>query len=94
MAPTSLNILGLSLNIFGTVIIAFSLNVYMKSIRLAIEAHEVSIDSIIDPKKTPTLFKGIEKHLSKGKTYSAIFTWIGLAIVVVGFICQLMSYIL
>ncbi len=94
MTPTTLNIIGLVANIIGTIILAFSLSAYISSIRLAIDAHELYILSVTHPAKPIVRVTGTDVHLNRDEKKSAFFSWLGVILVVVGFICQLTSYII
>jgi len=91
-----LNVAGLIANILGTLILAFSLNGYIKSMRLAIDAHELFIVSYNHPnKKLPIVHvTGTDEHMNKDRTRSSRFSWIGIFFVVAGFGLQLISYFL
>jgi hypothetical protein len=67
MTPTTLNIIGLVCNIIGTVILAFSLNNYIRSMRLAIDAHELYILSVNHPTKPVVQVTGTDFHMNRDK---------------------------
>ena len=92
MTPTALNIFGLVSNIIGTIILAFSLNKYIQAIRIAIDAHEESINSFGE--QVQIIVTGSPIHLEKGKKITKYLSWIGVLLVVAGFICQLTSYLI
>ena len=94
MTPTTLNIIGLVANIIGTIILAFSLSAYISSMRLAIDAHELYILSINHSTLPIAQVTGTNNHLNRDKKKSVIFSWLGVVLVVVGFICQLTSCII
>ena len=94
MTPTTLNIIGLVANIIGTIILAFSLSAYISSMRLAIDAHELYILSVNHPTRPIVQVTGTDEHLNRDEKKSAFFSWLGVVLVVVGFICQLTSYII
>ena len=92
MTQTALNIIGLFANISGTVILAFSLNNYIRSIRNAINAHEIYIRSVIDPLLPKIVISGTDQHMNRDKKTSNLVTLIGIILVVAGFVFQLYSY--
>ncbi|MES2728283.1 MAG: hypothetical protein V4643_14335 [Bacteroidota bacterium] len=92
MTPTTLNIVGLTSNIIGTVILAFSLNNYIRSMRLAIDAHELYILSVNNPTQPIVQVIGTDVHMNRDKKRATFFSWLGVALVVAGFLCQLYSY--
>lgn len=94
MTPTTLNIIGLICNITGTVILAFSLNSYIRSMRLAIDAHELYILSVNHPTKPVVQVTGTDVHMNRDKKKASIFSWIGVFLVIAGFLCQLSSYLI
>lgn len=94
MTPTTLNIIGLVCNIIGTVILAFSLNSYIRSMRLAIDAHELYILSVNHPTKPVVQVTGTDVHMNRDKKKASIFSWFGVFLVVAGFVSQLSSYLI
>ena len=94
MTPTTLNIIGLVSNIIGTVVLAFSLNNYIRSMRLAIDAHELYILSVNHPTRPVVQVTGTDVHMNRDKKKATIFSWIGVFLVVAGFVCQLYSYLI
>jgi len=94
MTQTALNIIGLFANISGTVILAFSLNNYIRSIRNAINAHEIYIRSVNDPSLPKIVISGTDQHMNRDKKTSNVVTLIGIILVVAGFVFQLYSYII
>lgn len=93
MTATALNIFGLVANIVGTIILAFSLNSYISSMRLAINAHELFMASFDDPRGTYVV-TGTDVHMNKGRKKASFFSWLGVILVVAGFLLQLFAYTL
>ncbi len=93
MTATALNISGLVANIVGTVILAFSLNSYISSMRLAIDAHDLFV-STFDDSRGIIQVTGTDVHMNRGRKNASIFSWLGVALVVTGFILQLSAYAL
>jgi len=88
-----LNIIGLIANIIGTIILAFSISGYIKSMRLAIDGHELFIVSYLTPHKPVVQVTGTDEHMNRDEKKYSIFTWIGIIFVISGFTCQLSSHI-
>lgn len=88
----TLNIIGLIANIIGTIILAFSLSSYIRSIRMAIDAHELFVISHNHPTKPIIQISGTDIHMNRDKKRATLFSWLGVSLVVIGFICQLSSY--
>lgn len=90
MTIIELNIIGLSANILGTIILAFCLGSYISSMRLAIDGHELFILSLMHPKKGPIIqVTGTDTHMKRDRKRANIFSWIGVTLVVVGFAFQI-----
>ena len=96
MLAICLNVAGLIANILGTLILAFSLNGYIKSMRLAIDAHELFIVSYNHPNKRLPIVQvtGTDVHMNRDRKRSSSFSWVGIFFVVAGFGLQLISYFL
>lgn len=94
MTPNTLNVIGLVCNIIGTLILAFSLNSYIRSMRLAIDTHELYILSVNNPTRPIIQFTGTHVHMNRGKKKATIFSWVGVFLVVTGFASQLFSYLI
>jgi hypothetical protein len=94
ITATCFNVAGLIANIIGTIILAFSLNGYIKSIRLAIDAHELYILSVNHPNRRLPIYQvtGTDTHMNRDRRRSGIFSWVGLFFVLAGFALQLYSY--
>lgn len=96
LTPSFLNIVGLIANIIGTIILAFSINGYIKSMRLAIDAHELYILSVTHPNKRLPIVQvtGTDVHMNRDQKRSSSYSWIGIFLVLFGFVTQLYSYFL
>ncbi|MEJ5266529.1 MAG: hypothetical protein WHW07_01815 [Bacteroidales bacterium] len=94
MILTELNIIGLCANILGTIILAFSLEAYISSMRLAIDAHELFILSYLNPNRGPIVqVNGTDVHMIRDKKRATLFSWIGIVLVIIGFVCQIVAYL-
>jgi hypothetical protein len=90
MTETELNIIGLCANILGTIILAFSIGSYISSIRLAIDAHELFIQSLLHPNRGPIVqVTGTDVHMNRDRKRANSFTWFGVLLVIVGFAIQI-----
>ncbi len=94
MDSTTLNIIGLFANIVGTVILAISLSSYIRSMRLAIDAHELYILSVNHPTKPIVVMTGTDVHMDRDKKKSNFLSWLGIVLVIGGFVSQLSSYLI
>lgn len=86
-----LNIIGLLSNIIGSIILAFSLGSYISSLRLAIDAHELQLLSILNPNKPLIQVTGVDVHLNRDNKLSNIKTWVGVILLIGGFIIQIVA---
>lgn len=93
MKPETLNIIGLSANIIGTIILSFSISGYIRSMRIAIDAHELYIISQNHPTLPPVQVTGTDWHMNRDKKWSTFFTTIGVIFVLFGFAFQLFALI-
>ena len=93
---TTLNVIGLTANIIGTIILAFSLSSYIRSMRLAIDGHELYILSVNHPDKRKPIVQvtGTDTHMERDRKRSGTLSWIGIFFVIAGFVMQLWSYFL
>lgn len=92
--PTWLNVIGLSSNIIGTIILAFSLSDYIGAMRLALDAHELFIMSYLNNTGKPIVrVTGMDWHLKKGEKAGKYFTFLGVFLVILGFILQLIPLV-
>jgi len=87
-----LNLVGLCLNILGSIILAFSLGSLLRAILLALKAKELEILSMQHPIKQALKVTGIETHLNKGKKRAANFSWLGVILVIGGFVFQICAF--
>jgi hypothetical protein len=69
------------------------LNSIIKSLLIAIDAHELYITSSNHPTKPTLIVQGTDVHIKRGKKMSKIYTRAGLVLVIIGFIMQLSAYI-
>lgn len=92
MTATIFNIVGLVSNIVGTIILAFSLSKYIRSMRMAIDAHELYITSVNNTRGPIVKVTGTEVHMNRDEKYASFFSWLGVILVALGFICQLSSF--
>lgn len=88
---TFLSIIGLSLNIIGTIILAYSLSSYIRSMRLAIDANYTSILSFSQNNLPKIVISGTDKHMDNDKKNSGLYTRIGVILILIGFVFQLIA---
>jgi uncharacterized membrane protein YidH (DUF202 family) len=90
-----LNVIGLFLNLIGTIIIGLALGKYLRSVSNSFLALEKSIESIADslnnPNQSAFLLQGLDRHRLKGQKRGKLFTYIGLMLIIVGFALQFLS---
>ncbi len=90
-----INIIGLFLNLIGSIITGMAIGKYLKSVNYSFLAIEKSLDSIADsitdPSQTVFIIQGLDKHRLRGLKRDKFFTFIGLTLIVVGFALQLFS---
>ena len=88
-----INFSGLILNILGSLILAFALSKYLTSIHGALAIHDLQLQGI--KKKEQVGWEAdVAKLLKVGVEDSRTRTLIGLVIVIIGFIVQLIPYVL
>ena len=83
-----MEITGISLNLIGTIILAFSTGSFFKWIDLAINAHEIFIQTFSSGGDVVNL-ANTTKHLSDSFNSSKKWMILGVSLVVVGFSLQL-----
>lgn len=92
MTPTFLGIIGLCANILGTVLLAFSLGVYINLLQLTINAHELFIASYSDITKPTIRINSADFQMYKDKKRASLFVWIGLVFIILGYSLQIGVY--
>lgn len=88
----TLNILGLTAGIIGTIILAISLGRLLKALRLSVTAHEIFIESFTSGGNVVKL-TGTDLHIARGSKNAATLTFVGLLLVITGFVLQLLQYL-
>ena len=88
-----LNLLGLLLNIIGTTVLTFSLSKYLTSIHGAIAIHDMQMNALIK-KSNKLLEADVANLLKHGVEDNRRKTIGGLVILTIGFILQLVPYVL
>lgn len=91
MNKDCVNIIGLVLNIIGTIILAFSLNAFLNAVKLSLKAVEIERLSKISHKPR-LIITGTDNHLTKGEKKSNALLKFGITLVILGFILQLIPY--
>ncbi|MDQ2718264.1 MAG: hypothetical protein M3Z26_00685 [Bacteroidota bacterium] len=88
-----INLIGIILNIIGSIILVFSLSRYLTSMHGAIALHDMDIKFILGERAT-RYQSDIANLLTVGSKNGRLRTNIGLVLVIVGFIIQLIPYVL
>ena len=88
-----LNFGGVLLNLIGTVILTFSISNYLTSIHGAIALHDLTLKGILN-RDSKVLNADVANLLKKGVTSGRVRTVLGLIFVAIGFILQLIPYLM
>lgn len=80
------NLLGLIVNIIGTLILAFSLSRYLTAIHGTLAIHDMQLNG-------KPITADVANLLKKGVENNRRVTTVGLIIVVIGFVIQLVPYV-
>ena len=89
---TLINILGLTLNIIGSVILIYSLQNFFTSLHGSVAIHDMQIKSIVN-KENQILSADVANLLSAGAKSGKKRTMTGLLIIIAGFIFQILPYL-
>ncbi len=87
------SIIGLSINIIGSVFLAISLNSIIKAYNSSITALEHFKDTFLSTKDVVS-FTGLDKHRKNALKNNKTLTGIGLIMLIIGFILQLLSIVM
>jgi len=87
------SIIGLSINIVGSVFLAISLNSIIKAYNSSITALEHFKDTLLSGSDVVS-FTGLDKHRKNALKSNKTLTVIGLVMLIVGFILQLLSIVM
>ena len=88
-----LNLVGLILNIVGSIILAVSLSKFLSSLHGAVVIHDLQIQALIS-RKDKVLVGDVANLLRTGSRDSKMRTAFGLMLLITGFILQLIPYII
>lgn len=88
-----INVIGLCINLIGTIILTFSLSKYLTSLHGSIVIHDMTINGIVN-QDNRVLTGNIGGLLKKGVKLTVCKVRIGLLFLVVGFFLQLLPYIM
>ena len=86
-------IIGISINVVGSVLLAISLNSIIKAYNSSITALEHFKDTLVDGGDVVS-FTGLDKHRKNALKNNKTLTGIGLVMLIIGFILQLLSIIM
>lgn len=87
------SIIGLSINIIGSVFLAILLNSIIKAYNSSITALEHFKDTFLNGTDVVS-FTGLDKHRKNALKNNKALTGIGLVMIIIGFILQLLSIIM
>jgi len=88
-----LNLVGLILNIVGSIILAVSLSKFLTSLHGTVVIHDLGIQALIN-RKDKVLVGDVANLLKTGSRNSKMRTTFGLMLLIIGFILQLIPYII
>lgn len=88
-----LAIIGISINIIGTFLLAISLNKIIKTYDFSITALEHFKDTLLSGGDIAS-FQELDKHRKNALTNNKKFTQLGLILILIGFVCQLFSILI
>ena len=83
-APVVLALVGLALAFVGSLILAFSLNSLLTTFSFAIDAHDLTIETLVHPTANVPVFTGIDTHLRKGEKSARFRTVLGVLMLGIG----------
>jgi hypothetical protein len=90
----SIDIIGLSLNLIGTIVAGLSGGMYLKLVNASLTAHQLFIETYTNKQSNVVVFTGLEKHRESALKNALIGTTIGLILIVIGFALQLLDFVL
>lgn len=88
-----LAIIGISINIIGSIFLAISLNSIVKAYNSSITALEHFKDTFLSGTNVVS-FTGLDKHRENALKNNKSLTGIGLVMLIIGFIFQLLSIVM
>lgn len=88
--PTVLALIGLLLGLAGSTVLAFSLNRVITALSRATDAHDLALETLIepDPRVPVVRFIGTDVHVEQGRKSAARWTRLGLWLLVLSFAFQ------
>lgn len=87
----TLSILGGASGLFGSIITGFSAYNTLKSHRLMLEAHDLTITEIATNQKSIHLFEGLSDKSKKAMKRDSCFVVFGILLLAIGFVLQTVS---
>jgi hypothetical protein len=90
---TLLNIVGLSLNFIGALIVAFSAGLYFRLVDVSIGALETTIQTLLGQSPGVPVIKGLDVHRQTAMRRGTIRLWFGLLLLAAGFAVQLIALV-
>jgi hypothetical protein len=91
MNAQTLNLVGLSINVLGTLVAALSGGLYLKLVNTSISALETTLQAYFSPSRGVPVFTGLDKHRETAMRRGLIGVGWGLVLIVIGFIFQIIA---
>jgi uncharacterized membrane protein YidH (DUF202 family) len=85
MNPNTLNLVGLVLNLVGTIIAAFSATQYFLAVHAGLSMLETTLNAYLDNDKFIPSFRNADKMRNKTLKTSGAWTLIGVVLIAIGF---------
>jgi hypothetical protein len=83
-----INLIGLVLNLIGTIVVCFSAGSLLTQIHTALMAHQVTLEADLGGHRAVPVFTGLDEGRAKELKLTNTRLRIGLWIIVVGFVLQ------
>ena len=85
---------GLGSSLFGSILLAVSLNSLLKGLTLTTDAHDLTIQMLTDPNSNVVVFTGLETHVKQGEIASRRRTVLGILMIGIGTVLQAVAVLL
>ena len=93
-----LNLLSPAVSLVGSIILAVSLNKYLRSLDISFSTLETSVDNLADilndTQQKGIIVNGMNKHRKKSKRCAKNYTIIGMILIILGFGIQILSVLI
>lgn len=87
ITPQLLNVIGLCLNIAGSLVVALCLNKFFSWITLSIGVSDMNQNAT----SGMPIYTGHSQHTARAYKIGAVRAWVGVVLLISGFICQLIA---